>query len=62
MSEKQAEHFDTELADTDLDALPAMLHRWATLGSDGFSDLLLSAPFEGVEFGGRSYDDAASGE
>jgi phosphohistidine swiveling domain-containing protein len=29
------------LADTDIDALPAVLHRWATLGTDGF---LLSTP------------------
>ena len=54
--------FDAELADTDLDALPAVLHRWATLGNDGFLDLLLSAPLEGLEFGGRSYDDTAGGE
>ncbi|MBP0449725.1 hypothetical protein J5Y04_09185 [Kitasatospora sp. RG8] len=58
----QAEHFDAELADTDIDALPAMLHRWATLGSDGFLDKLLSTPFEGLDFGERSYDDAAGGE
>ncbi|MEU6232636.1 hypothetical protein [Kitasatospora sp. NPDC047058] len=58
----QVEHFDAELADTDIDALPAMLHRWATLGSDGFLDQLLSAPFEGLDFGERSYDDAAGGE
>jgi hypothetical protein len=62
LSEEQARHFDAELADTDLDALPAVLHRWATLGNDGFLDLLLSAPFEGLEFGGRSYDDTAGGE
>ncbi|MDX3386614.1 hypothetical protein PV682_34980 [Streptomyces niveiscabiei] len=59
---QQVTHFDAELADTDLDALPDMLHRWATLGSDGFLERLTSAPFEGLEFGQRSYDDAASGE
>ncbi|MCC9311923.1 hypothetical protein LN042_33505 [Kitasatospora sp. RB6PN24] len=58
----QVEHFDAELADADIDALPAMLHRWATLGSDGFLEQLLSAPFEGLEFGQRSYDDAADNE
>ncbi|KND26022.1 hypothetical protein [Streptomyces acidiscabies] len=59
---QQVAHFDAELADTDLDALPDMLHRWATLGNDGFLDRLISTPFEGLEFGGRSYDDAAGGE
>ncbi|MFI6844943.1 hypothetical protein OG535_25525 [Kitasatospora sp. NBC_00085] len=58
----QVEHFDAELADTDIDALPAMLHRWATLGGDGFVERLLSIPFEGLDFGERSYDDAADGE
>jgi hypothetical protein len=58
----QVEHFDAELADTDIDALPAVLHRWATLGSDRFLDRLLSTPFDGLEFGQRSYDDAADGE
>jgi hypothetical protein len=62
LPERQLGHFDAELADTDIDALPEMLHRWATLGSDGFLDRLESAPFEGLEFGQRSYDDAASGE
>jgi hypothetical protein len=63
LPQDQVEHFDAELADTDIDALPAMLHRWATLGSDRFLDRLLSAPFEGLEFGARSYDDdAAEGE
>ncbi|MGW2375175.1 hypothetical protein [Kitasatospora sp. NPDC001683] len=57
LPENQVKHFDAELADTDLDALPAMLHRWATLGTDGFLDFLLSTPFEGLEFGARSYDD-----
>ncbi|QNP71894.1 hypothetical protein IAG44_22425 [Streptomyces roseirectus] len=58
----QVAHFDAELADTDIDALPDMLHRWATLGNDGFLEHLLSTPFEGLEFGRRSYDDAAGGE
>ncbi|MBO1418223.1 hypothetical protein [Streptomyces sp. FH025] len=53
----QVRHFDAELADTDIDALPQVLHRWATLGTDGFLDFLLTTPFEGVEFGARSYDD-----
>jgi hypothetical protein len=61
LPEEQRGHFDAELADTDLDALPAVLRRWATMGNDGFLDLLLSTPFEGLEFGERSYDDAASG-
>ncbi|MFF4340387.1 hypothetical protein ACFY00_10650 [Kitasatospora sp. NPDC001540] len=58
----QVGHFDAELADTDIDALPAVLHRWATQGSDGFLGFLLSAPFEGLELGGRSYDGEAGGE
>ncbi|WP_030060357.1 MULTISPECIES: hypothetical protein [Streptomyces] len=58
LPQDQARHFDAELADTDIDALPAMLHRWATLGTDGFLDFLLSTPFEGLEFGSRSYDEA----
>ncbi|MEU3375287.1 hypothetical protein ABZ734_33235 [Streptomyces sp. NPDC006660] len=62
LTQDQAEHFDNELADTDIDALPGMLHRWATLGSDGFLDNLLSSPFQGLEFGERSYDDAAGTE
>jgi hypothetical protein len=32
------------------------------MANDGFVDLLLSAPFDGLEFGGRSYDDAASSQ
>ncbi|MFJ8476311.1 hypothetical protein [Kitasatospora sp. NPDC094011] len=59
LPEDQVRHFDAELADTDIDALPAMLHRWATLGTDGFLDFLLTTPFEGLEFGARSYDDEA---
>ncbi|MGW0389533.1 hypothetical protein ACWDYJ_01280 [Streptomyces sp. NPDC003042] len=62
LPERQLGHFDAELADTDIDALPDMLHRWATLGSDGFLERLTTAPFEGLEFGQRSYDDAADGE
>ncbi|GAA2719482.1 hypothetical protein GCM10010439_05150 [Actinocorallia aurantiaca] len=62
LPEEQREHFDAELADTDLDALPAVLQRWAVMANDGFLDFLLSAPFEGLEFGERSYDDAASGQ
>ncbi|GAQ54560.1 hypothetical protein [Streptomyces acidiscabies] len=62
LPEHQITHFDAELADTDLDALPAMLHRWATLGNDGFLERLTSTPFEGLEFGRRSYDDAAGSE
>ncbi|WP_329566715.1 hypothetical protein [Kitasatospora sp. NBC_01266] len=60
----QVAHFDAELADTDIDALPAILHRWATVGRDGFLEHLLSTPFEGLAFGARSYDDesAADGE
>ncbi|MFF4583101.1 hypothetical protein ACFY15_32735 [Streptomyces sp. NPDC001373] len=62
LPEHQLGHFDAELADTDIDALPDVLHRWATLGSDGFFERLTAAPFEGLAFGQRSYDDAADGE
>ncbi|MFJ7246165.1 hypothetical protein ACIQWA_16120 [Kitasatospora sp. NPDC098652] len=62
LPEDQVEHFDAELADTDIDALPAMLHRWATLGTDGFLDFLLTTPLEGLEFGARSYDDEEAPE
>ncbi|MEU6755346.1 hypothetical protein [Streptomyces sp. NPDC046685] len=62
LPEHQLGRFDAELADTDIDALPDVLHRWATLGSDGFLERLTAAPFEGLEFGQRSYDDAADGE
>ncbi|MET8541693.1 hypothetical protein ABZW03_13725 [Kitasatospora sp. NPDC004799] len=62
LPENQVEHFDAELADTDIDELPAMLHRWATLGTDGFVEWLLSTPFEGLEFGSRSYDDETEPE
>ncbi|EDX23939.1 hypothetical protein SSAG_03730 [Streptomyces sp. Mg1] len=61
LPEHQLGHFDAELADTDIDALPDMLHRWATLGSDGFLERLTATPFEGLEFGQRTYDDAADG-
>jgi hypothetical protein len=56
----QVAHFDAELAATDLDELPAMLTRWATTAHDGFEAFLLSTPFEGLEFGTRSYDDEAT--
>ncbi|KPM53877.1 hypothetical protein ACG83_23495 [Frankia sp. R43] len=59
---EQRGHFDVELADTDLDALPDVLRRWAVLGSDKFVDSLLATPFEGLEFGERSYDDAANSQ
>lgn len=62
LPEDQVEHFDAELADTDIDALPDVLHRWATLGGDGFVGHLLSTPFAGLEFGARSYDDSDEGE
>lgn len=52
----QVAHFDAELAVTDIDELPSMLTRWATAAHDGFEEFLLSAPFEGLEFGARSYD------
>lgn len=48
--------FDAEVLDTDIDALPELLNRWATLGTDGFEEFLLSTPFEGLEIGARSYD------
>ena len=56
----QLGHFDAELAVTDLDELPAMLLRWATAAHDGFEEFLLSTPFEGLDFGARSYDDEAT--
>jgi hypothetical protein len=58
----QVAHFDAELAVTDLDDLPAMLTRWATIAHDGFEDFLLKAPFEGLEFGTRSYDEPQGSE
>lgn len=56
--EVQLAHFDAELAVTDIDEVPDVLHRWATLGHDGFEEFLFSTPFEGLEFGGRSYDES----
>ncbi|MGW2404669.1 hypothetical protein ACWCXK_09085 [Streptomyces sp. NPDC001739] len=57
LPEDQLHHFDAELTETDIDDLPSMLTRWAKLGNDGFLDFLLSTPFEGLEFGERSYDE-----
>ncbi|QTZ94239.1 hypothetical protein [Streptomyces auratus] len=62
LPEHQRRHFDAELAETEFGALPEMLHRWLTSGFDGFEEFLLSAPFEGLEFGTRSYDDQEDGE
>ncbi|MHC0432451.1 hypothetical protein ACX6XY_20055 [Streptomyces sp. O3] len=62
LPEDQKPHFDAELADTDIDELPDVLHRWATLGTDGFVDYLLTTPLAGLEFGARSYDDVADDE
>ncbi|MHA6760201.1 hypothetical protein [Streptacidiphilus sp. PAMC 29251] len=62
LPEDQLTHFDAELAVTDLDELPVMLTRWATSAHDGFEEFLLSAPFEGLEFGARPYDEPPSGE
>ncbi|OON74440.1 hypothetical protein [Streptomyces tsukubensis] len=62
LPDHQLGHFDAELADTDIDALPGILHRWATLGADGFLERLTATPFDGLEFGQRSYDDSADGE
>lgn len=56
----QLAHFDAELAVADVDELPTTLHRWATFGHDGFEEFLFSTPFEGLEFGARSYDEAMS--
>ncbi|MEU5506538.1 hypothetical protein [Streptomyces fungicidicus] len=57
LPEDQRRHFDAELADTEIEALPEMLHRWVTLSNDGFEEFLLSRPFEGLDFGARSYDE-----
>ncbi|MEU5702765.1 hypothetical protein ACFFS2_04405 [Streptomyces aurantiacus] len=62
LPEDQRRHFDTELADTEIEALPAMLYRWVTLSNDGFEEFLLSTPFEGLEFGARSYDEQPDAE
>jgi hypothetical protein len=56
LPEHQQHLFDAEVADTDIDELPVLLSRWATPGTDGFEEFLLSTPFEGLEFGARSYD------
>jgi len=45
-----------------LDDLPSMLTRWATAANDGFEEFLLSTPFEGLEFGARSYDGQQNSE
>ena len=60
LPEDQLNYFDAELAVTDLDELPQMLTRWATAANDGFEEFLLSTPFEGLEFGARSYDEQGS--
>jgi hypothetical protein len=39
-----------------------MLNRWVALSNDGFEEFLLSRPFEGMEFGARSYDDQTGAE
>lgn len=62
LPEDQRRHFDTELTDTEIEALPEMLHRWVTLSNDGFEEFLLSAPFEGLDFGARSYDEQTDTE
>jgi hypothetical protein len=56
LPEDQRRHFDAELADTEIEALPEMLNRWVALSNDGFEEFLLSRPFEGMEFGARPYD------
>ncbi len=62
LPEDQARYFDAELADTEIEALPEMLSRWVRLATDGFEEFLLSKPFEGLEFGARSYDDDQAGD
>jgi hypothetical protein len=57
LPEDQRAHFDAELAETDIDELPEMLHRVITLAKDGFDEFVRSAPFDGLDFGARSYDD-----
>lgn len=52
----------TALADSEIEALPEMLGRWVRLATDGFEEFLLSKPFEGLEFGARSYDDDQAGD
>ncbi|MEV7675652.1 hypothetical protein [Streptomyces sp. NPDC088752] len=62
LPDDQRRHFDAELADTAIEALPEMLHRWVALSNDGFEEFLLSRPFEGMEFGARSYDEQPDAE
>ncbi|WP_431780849.1 hypothetical protein [Streptomyces chumphonensis] len=62
LPEDQRRHFDTELTNTEIEALPEMLHRWVTLSNDGFEEFLLSAPFEGLDVGARSYDEQTYAE
>ncbi|MFC5959698.1 hypothetical protein ACFP51_36450 [Streptomyces pratens] len=62
LPEDQRRHFDAELADTEIEALPRMLHRWVALSNDGFEEFLLSRPFGGLEFGARSYDEQTDAE
>ncbi|MFF4949084.1 hypothetical protein ACWC2K_12740 [Streptomyces chattanoogensis] len=57
LPDDQRQHFDAELYGTDIDDLPEMLTRWVKRGNDGFLDFLLTTPFEGLEFGERSYDE-----
>ncbi|MFI9840103.1 hypothetical protein ACIHFD_23910 [Nonomuraea sp. NPDC051941] len=59
LPDDQLVHFGAE---TDISELESTLTRWATLANDGFMDFLLSTPFEGVEFGARSYDERQGGE
>lgn len=60
--EDQHRHFDAGLADTEIEALPEMPHRWVTLSDDGFEEFLLSQPFDGLEFGARSCDEQTDAE
>jgi hypothetical protein len=57
LPDDQRRHFDAELADTEIEALPEMLNRWVALSNDGFEEFLLSRPFEGMDLGARSYDE-----
>lgn len=57
LPEDQRAHFDAQLADTEIEDLPKLLHRWINQGNGGLAEFLLSCPFEGLEFGARSYDD-----
>ena len=62
LPEDQRNFFDAELAVADLDELPQMLTRWATSANDGFEEFLLATPFDGLEFGTRSYDEQQTAE